>query len=633
MSVTFAIPPTTQYAPAETLDPSCAPGSTNCSVFILPDQTGNTGKYLTTDGTTASWADVSLADYFQNGGNSFTGLATIGTNDANALAFETNAIERARITSSGNFLLGTTTDGGYRMQIVSSGTDQTTEARTAVFSNTGTTFDTTLGILTSYGGYFSSTSTRATGAFALRNVGLYATASGAQNNYAAIFDQGNVGIGTTTPTARLEVNAGNSNPGLAVTGRTTLDSIGIGGANPNILLVSSGFANDTLAASVLNSNSNSVPALIVGLPNNVDGMMFRNLANTTDQVLMSAGITGFRWVFQQNNIIGTDFIDYGAVEINATLKPTSGNGQVAALLMQPTINQTGGSSGNMRGIYYNPTVTSVLTNHIAFENTTGDIRLNSTSGVTSIGTTNNTYKLNVGNNSISGIVARFENSSGTCDINPTTSSLSCSSDERLKKDITSIDSTILEKVLTLRPVTYHWNAEVEDSSTHVGFIAQEVEQIFPDLVTIDPITQLKSLNYIGLIPYTIKALQEIDIKTSTLPVVTDQTFIERLKMFLQGIAEQGVALIDTVRANKLCAEDVCVDRVQLKQMIDYINAHSDTPLSPSGDTGIIPVTDVPPVQEVGGQPPLQEEEVVAPTEQSESIPEPVTQTENSAILP
>ena len=38
------------------------------------------------------------------------------------------------------------------------------------------------------------------------NVGLYATATGGTNNYAAIFDQGYVGIGTTTPGTALEVN-------------------------------------------------------------------------------------------------------------------------------------------------------------------------------------------------------------------------------------------------------------------------------------------------------------------------------------------------------------------------------------------------------------------------------------------
>ena len=40
------------------------------------------------------------------------------------------------------------------------------------------------------------------------NVGLYATASGGSNNYAAIFNAGNVGVGTTAPGTALDVNGG-----------------------------------------------------------------------------------------------------------------------------------------------------------------------------------------------------------------------------------------------------------------------------------------------------------------------------------------------------------------------------------------------------------------------------------------
>ncbi|MFA5413208.1 MAG: hypothetical protein WC348_01565 [Patescibacteria group bacterium] len=50
---------------------------------------------------------------------------------------------------------------------------------------------------TDYGAYISNTGAATT------NVGLYTTASGATNNYAAIFDAGYVGIGNTTPTASL----------------------------------------------------------------------------------------------------------------------------------------------------------------------------------------------------------------------------------------------------------------------------------------------------------------------------------------------------------------------------------------------------------------------------------------------
>ncbi len=53
---------------------------------------------------------------------------------------------------------------------------------------------------TGYAGYFTKTGVSTT------NVGLYATATGATNNYAAIFENGNVGIGTTNPGAKLSIN-------------------------------------------------------------------------------------------------------------------------------------------------------------------------------------------------------------------------------------------------------------------------------------------------------------------------------------------------------------------------------------------------------------------------------------------
>ncbi|MCC6521009.1 hypothetical protein IT403_03460, partial [Candidatus Nomurabacteria bacterium] len=69
-TITFATPPTTPYTVGETLDPTCTPGSSNCTVTLFPVQTGNSGKYLTTDGTTASWATISGA-----GISSLNGLA------------------------------------------------------------------------------------------------------------------------------------------------------------------------------------------------------------------------------------------------------------------------------------------------------------------------------------------------------------------------------------------------------------------------------------------------------------------------------------------------------------------------------------------------------------------------------
>lgn len=93
----------------------------------------------------------------------------------------------------------------YAADILSNKTAQTASNRVINIANTGATFDTTAGALSSYGGYFNSTSTRSAGANNLTNIGVYASASGAQNNYAAIFDSGNVGIGTTAPSSKLTI--------------------------------------------------------------------------------------------------------------------------------------------------------------------------------------------------------------------------------------------------------------------------------------------------------------------------------------------------------------------------------------------------------------------------------------------
>ncbi len=104
-------------------------------------------------------------------------------------------------------------------------------------------------------------------------------------------------------------------------------------------------------------------------------------------------------------------------------------------------------------------------------------------------------------------VARFQNSNGTCDINPTSTTLSCSSDERLKKNISTIDNA-LDKIMALRGVNYNWKNDAADSPSKLGFIAQEVEQIFPELVHTDKETGYKQLASNNLIAVAVNAIQE-----------------------------------------------------------------------------------------------------------------------------
>ena len=59
-------------------------------------------------------------------------------------------------------------------------------------------------------------------------------------------------------------------------------------------------------------------------------------------------------------------------------------------------------------------------------------------------------------------------------------SLTSTSDVRLKKEIEPLEDAT-ERIMKLNPCTYKWKTQT-DEKRHVGFIAQEVEEVFPELV-------------------------------------------------------------------------------------------------------------------------------------------------------
>ncbi len=79
------------------------------------------------------------------------------------------------------------------------------------------------------------------------------------------------------------------------------------------------------------------------------------------------------------------------------------------------------------------------------------------------------------------------------------------SDIELKKDLSPINSA-LEKILSLRGVSFAWKDERLGATREIGVIAQDVEPVFPELVS--AITGRKFVNYLGLIPILIEAIKE-----------------------------------------------------------------------------------------------------------------------------
>lgn len=82
-------------------------------------------------------------------------------------------------------------------------------------------------------------------------------------------------------------------------------------------------------------------------------------------------------------------------------------------------------------------------------------------------------------------------------------SWSTSSDERLKTHIQPIAEP-RSKALALRGVTFDWKSSGRPS---VGFIAQEVEKVLPEIVSTDP-QGFKAIDYARLTPFLVEAFKE-----------------------------------------------------------------------------------------------------------------------------
>ncbi|MCC6279260.1 MAG: tail fiber domain-containing protein [Saprospiraceae bacterium] len=88
----------------------------------------------------------------------------------------------------------------------------------------------------------------------------------------------------------------------------------------------------------------------------------------------------------------------------------------------------------------------------------------------------------------------------------TTAGMYLPSDRRLKKDIANLSTGVLHKIMQINPVAYRYNVESASAQRSIGFLAQDVQAQFPELVAQNG--DYLSLNYAGFGVLAIKAIQE-----------------------------------------------------------------------------------------------------------------------------
>ena len=184
------------------------------------------------------------------------------------------------------------------------------------------------------------------------------------------------------------------------------------------------------------------------------------------------------------------------------------NGSVELYYDDAVKLETSATGVTVTGTLAATTVTGALSGNISqFTNNSGYITQVTTGGATTV-SAGNGIGLNTGNGTIT--------MSGTYSGSFTaTGNVTAYSDERIKYNISTIENA-LDKVCKLRGVYY---THKQDDEENIGVIAQEVEKVVPELVSIaktsekpfehlDNIRTMKYGNTVGLLIQAIKELKE-----------------------------------------------------------------------------------------------------------------------------
>lgn len=302
----------------------------------------------------------------------------------------------------------------------------------------------------------------------------------------AIFDGGNVGIGTSAPGAKLEVYT-TSGPAANFVG----GNVGIGTTTPFYPLMVKGTAPQFSLENATGTNALNFgvePAGGTGTGGagyssiqSYNGVNFRALSLNPLGGNVGIGTTTPNFNLE---VIGNMNVQLGA---NAGVSASSAVG----------LQTVGGNHAQFRLIQSGVGEWRVFT----------DQNANLVLATGADGTTNKGY---------------FTAASGAYVV---------VSDRRLKKEIEPITG-VLDRVMQMQPVQYRYKDSADQSKRTLGFIAQEVEPLFPEVVN-EGSNGYKAMSYSELIPVAIGAIKEVNTETQQLKEENTE-----LKKQLGGLEER-----------------------------------------------------------------------------------------------
>lgn len=396
---------------------------------------------------------------------------------------------------------------------------------------------------------------------------------------------GNLGVGTTNPATKLEVNGTASSSALVVSSLSgilkgngaSLVSAAVGGTDYEFPLSFSA----PFSRSVNTVSLSTVPIAQGGTATTTfyaGGLVFSDGTKLT-QAANSVG-NGILFWDSVNRRLGV-----GTTTPPGKLSVYTSTNQASAFTVS---NSIGSTTLQVDTIDTNPQIFSVATS-------TGvdyfDVGQGGNVGVSS-STPWRTFSVN-------GTVSFANLTSGTTGNtlcltanNEVTSGASCTvSSKRYKNSIAPLDETSgLAEVLALEPVSFRYDQGYGDNgaATQIGFIAEQAITVDPRLVPTDNTGQPSGFFYQNFTAILAKAIQELSAK------------VDALASAIAGFAQSITTLVlnaTEVHTQRLCVGDTCVTEAELKQLL----AQSGAQAAPAGadpipsDTGTAVSTSTDPV--------------------------------------
>ncbi len=328
----------------------------------LATQTANTVFAGPTSGVAAAptfralvAADIpssAAGDFFKDGGNSFAGAATLGTNDDNSLSFETNNVTRATISS------GASTGGAWTVTDVTANTNTSTENVFTLQCNSTGTPATNFGSTMLFKLKSSTTDNR--DAAYIRP--LWASATDGSRTSVLTFGVVN-GAAAISECLRLNQN-----------------SLTVGGG-------STAYSNSALTIGTTYTVGNSVQPLTIGgssgfvtIQTNVGSTGGITINNNNSAGSIKLGDAGY----------SSTTMNKQNVTLSDSYTASSGTGSYTSFVVSPTFNLTGTASGTQYGIHVIPNFTSLVSTsrYIGLDL---DFNLSNTFGIRQPGTNSVNY--------------------------------------------------------------------------------------------------------------------------------------------------------------------------------------------------------------------------------------------------